>query len=72
MKISLFFSDYLVNRKTCYSWNGFNLSFLSVDIGIGQELALSPILSALFITLIFCIFEKRIKNLKIPFLFFHL
>jgi len=37
-----------------------------VDIGVSQESALSPILSALFIALIFHIFEKRIKNLKIP------
>jgi len=43
MKISLFFSNYLVDRKTRYLWNGFNLSFLSVDVGIGQELALSPL-----------------------------
>jgi len=66
MKISLFFSDYLVNRKTYYLWNSFTSSFFSVDIGVGQGLALSPILSALFIALIFHIFRKRIKNLNIP------
>ena len=65
MKISLFFSDYLVNRKTCYSWNSFTSSFFSADIGVGQELALSPILSAFFIAPIFHIFRKRIKNLNI-------
>jgi len=70
MKISLFFSDYLVNRKTYYSWNGFTLSFFSVDVDVGQGLALSFILSTLFIALIFYIFEKRIKNLKIPVFFF--
>jgi len=69
MKISLFFSDYLVNRKTHYSWNGFTLFFFSVDVDVGQGLALSPILSVLFIAPIFHIFEKRIKNLKIPFSF---
>ena len=63
MKISLFFSNYLVNRKTCYSQNGFTLFFFSTDVGIGQELALSYLF---FITLIFHIFGKRIKNLKIP------
>ena len=63
MKISLFFSNYLVNRKTYYSQNGFTLFFFSTDIGIGQELALSYLF---FITLIFHIFGKRIKNLKIP------
>jgi len=41
------------------------LSPLSVDVGDGQGSALSPILSALFIALIFHIFEKRIKNLNI-------
>jgi len=59
MKISLFFSNYLVDRKTCYLWNGFTLSFFFIDVGIGQELALSSILSALFIALIFHIFEKK-------------
>ena len=66
MRISLFFSNYIVGRKTCYSWNGFTLSSFSVDIGVGQRSALFSILSALFITLIFYIFEKRIKNLNIP------
>jgi len=64
-KISLFFSDYLVDMKTCYLWNGFNSSFFSADIGVGQESALSSILFALFITPIFYIFKKRIKNLNI-------
>jgi len=66
MKISLFFSDYLVDRKTCYSWNGFTLSFFSADIGVGQGSALSSILSTLFIAPIFYVFEKTIKNLNIP------
>jgi len=69
MKISLFFSDYLVGRKTCYSWNGFTSLSFSTDIGVGQGSALSPILSALFIALIFHIFEKRLKNLNIPVFF---
>jgi len=66
MRISLFFSDYLVNRKTKYSWNSFNFSFFTVDIDVDQRLVLSPILSALFIAPVLYIFEKRIKNLKIP------
>ena len=66
MRISLFFSNYIVGRKTCYSWNGFTSSSFSVDVGVGQRSALFSILSALFITLIFYIFEKRIKNLNIP------
>jgi len=69
-EISLFFSDYLVDKETCYSWNGFTLFFFSVDVGVGQGLALSPILSALFIALIFHIFKKRIKNLNISVSFF--
>ena len=37
-----------------------------MDVSVSQGLVLSPILSALFIALIFHIFEKRIKNLNIP------
>jgi len=66
MRIFLFFSNYLVGKKTHYSWNGFTLSFFSENIGVGQGLALSSILSALFIAPILHIFEKRIKNLNIP------
>jgi len=36
-----------------------------VNVGVGQELVLSLILSTLFIAPIFHIFEKRIKNLEI-------
>jgi len=39
---------------------------LNVDIRVGQESALLPILSALYLLLIFHIFEKQLKNLKIP------
>jgi len=69
-EISLFFSDDLVDKETCYSWDGFTLFFFSVDVGVGQGLALSPILSALFIALIFHIFKKRIKNLNFSVSFF--
>jgi len=41
------------------------LPFFSVDVGVGQKSALSLVLSAIFITSIFHIFEKRIKNLNI-------
>jgi len=37
-----------------------------VDIGVGQGSVLSHILSALFIAPILYVFEKKIKNLKIP------
>jgi len=41
------------------------LSLFSADVGDSQGSVLSPILSVLFIALIFHIFEKRIKNLNI-------
>ena len=63
-RISTFFSDYLIGRKTCYLQNSFISPSFSVDIGISQRSAFSPILSILFITLIFHIFEKRIKKFK--------
>jgi len=50
-------------------WNNFLSSFFEVDIGIEQGSALSSILSALYLLPVFHIFEKHIKNLKIPVLF---
>ena len=64
--ISLFFSNYLIKRQTQYTWNNLILSFFRADIGIEQGSTLSPILSALYITLISYILEKRTKNLLIP------
>jgi len=64
-KISLFFKDYLVDRKTKYLWNNFSSPFFCANIDIGQGSALSPILLALYLSSIFYIFEKRVKNLKI-------
>ena len=43
--------------------------YFNVGVGIGQSSALLPILSALYLSLIFYIFEKRIKNLKISVFF---
>jgi len=43
----------------------FVFSLFNIDIGIGQDSALFPILLALYISLIFYIFEKRSKNLNI-------
>jgi len=62
-RISLFFSNYSINRKTQYMWNNFVFPFFNPNVGIRQESALSPILSTFYITLIFHIFEKRLKNL---------
>ena len=64
-KISFFFKNYLVGRKTTYFWNNFSSPLCNVDIGIRQGSALSPILSALYFSLIFYILENCLKNLKI-------
>ena len=61
-----FFSNYLIDKKTNYSWNNFSLSIFNVNIGIEQGSALSPILSALYLLLFLHILEKQLKNLKIP------
>jgi len=65
-KVLILFQDYLVGRKTNYCWNNFSSLSFSVDIGVGQESALSPVLSALYLSPILHIFEKWIKILKIP------
>ena len=65
-KVSVFFCDYLISRKTKYLWNNFFSSFFNINIGVSQGLALSPILSALYLALILYILEKQLKNLKIP------
>jgi len=44
-----FFSNYLVERKTYYFWNNFSLPSFNINVGVGQGLALSPILSALYL-----------------------
>ena len=58
----MFFSNYLVGRKTQYLWNNFSFSFFNINIGVGQGSALSLIL---YLALILHIFEKCLKNLKI-------
>jgi len=65
-KVMTFFNNYLVGRKTKYLWNNFLSPSCSVDVGVGQESALSLILSALYLSPIFHILEKHLKNLKIP------
>jgi len=67
-KVSTFFKNYLVERKTKYLWNNFLSLSCSVDVGVRQGSALSPILSALYFSLIFHILEKCLKNPKIPIL----
>jgi len=46
-------------------WNNFSFSFFNIDVVVGQGSALSPILLALYLSLIFHTFEKKLKNLKI-------
>ena len=58
LKVSSFFKNYLVSRKMMYFWNNFSFPLYNVDIGVGQGSALSPILSALYLSLIFYILEK--------------
>ena len=65
-KISMFFKNYLVGRKTKYLWNKFISPPFNINIGIGQGSALSPILSALYLSPVFLSLENHLKILKIP------
>jgi len=65
-KVKWFFSNYLVGRKTQYFWNNFSSAFFNVDVGVGQDSSLSPILSTLYLAPILYILEKHLKILKIP------
>ena len=60
-KILLFFKNYLVGRKTRYFWNNFSSPSFNVNVGVGQGSALSPILSALYLSPLLYIFEKQLK-----------
>ena len=60
-----FFSSYLVNRKTQYVWNNFSSHFVDINVGVGQGLALSPILLALYLAPFLHILEKCLKNLNL-------
>jgi len=64
-KVVCFFLNYLISRKTHYFWNSFFFHFFNVDIGVEQGSALSPILSALYLALIFHILKNCLKILKI-------
>jgi len=65
-KVSNFFVNYLVQRKTNYVWNNMQSPDFKVNVSVRQESALSPILLALYLTLFLYILEKHLKNLKIP------
>jgi len=64
--VTSFFANYLVKRKTSYVWNDFSSPIFEVNVRVGQEFALSPIFSALYLSPFLYILEKRLKNLKIP------
>jgi len=61
-----FFTNYLIDRKTNYLWNNFSSPIFDVNVGVGQESALSPILSALYLSPFLYILENCLKNLNIP------
>jgi len=65
-KVTSFFVNYLVRRRTSYIWNDLSSPMFDVNVGVGQGSALSPILSALYLTLFLYILENWLKNLKIP------
>ena len=55
-----------MDRKTNYFWNNFTSPIFNVNVEVGQGSALSPILSALCLSLFIYILENFLKNLKIP------
>jgi len=59
-----FFKSYHFNRSIIYTWNNFISQKFTTSIGISQGLALSPILSAIYLVPIIKTFKKKIKNLK--------
>ena len=65
-KVTSFFENYLVKRKTSYMWNDFSSPSFEVNVRVGQESAFSPILSVLYLIPFLYILEKQLKNLKIP------
>ena len=48
-----------------YVWNNFSSHFVNVNVGVGQGLALSPILLALHLAPFLHILEKCLKNLNL-------
>ena len=65
-KVTSFFKDFLVKRKTNYIWNKFSSLTFKINVEVGQGSALSPILSALYLSPLLYILEKRLKTLNIP------
>jgi len=65
-RIVLFFTNYLMDRKTNYFWNNFMSPVFNINVGVGQGSVLSPILSTLYLLSFIYILENCLKNLKIP------
>jgi len=61
-KILTFFKNYLVERKTKYLWNDFISPLFNVNVGISQGSALSLILSALYLFLVFFLLKITLKS----------
>ena len=66
LKVTSFFVDFLARRKTNYMWNESSSLTYEVNVRVGQESTLSPILSALYLSPLLYILEKCLKNLNIP------
>jgi hypothetical protein len=47
-----FLRSYLVGQRTMYKWDSFTSDPFAADVGVGQGSAMSPVLSALYLTLI--------------------
>jgi len=60
-KVPVFFQDYLIRRKTSYFWNNFSSPTFCINMGVGQESALSLVLSAIYLSLLLHIFENWLK-----------
>ena len=61
-RIMRFFANYVSDRHTNYRWNNDTSSSFPCSVGVGQESALSPILSALYLSPLLKIFQKRKTN----------
>ena len=58
-RVSQFFNNYIVGRKTKYLWNNSFSYYFDIYVGIRQGSALFPTLSAFYLSLIFYVFEKK-------------
>jgi len=65
-KVTSFFKDFLVRRKTNYVWNEFFSPTYEVNVGVGQGSTLFPILSILYLSPLLYILEKHLNILNIP------